>query len=362
MTPTAAILDTAPAEAFGPASRLAPIRKPEGFTPAVQRWSAKLPGRVLRVAFFGAQAPDAAGIAASGFHGWVEAALVRHPHRPSVHDHAIHRDGAGLLNHVAAAYWVDDDAFAAWSADAAVQGWWSEPARLHGPAGAWREVMHMPPERQETIYWIDYPAGLMRSPAVSIFPTPYCGYYGAMRDRLLAAATDPLDAAPGAVLQPVARTGFGQRWRVRPPGNLAVIRSANTWGRMDGDQRADYEQKLRGPLDRGMDYLRTNAVPAGCASLRMQTTTDAAGNEAAEQHALGYFLSLRHMEDWAEGHQTHAAIFGAAISRYKRYGAANQLRTWHEVFVLPDGDQLFEYANCHPGTGLLSWFDAEQVA
>jgi aldoxime dehydratase len=67
----------------------------------------------------------------------------------------------------------------------------------------------------------------------------------------------------------------------------------------------------------------------------MMRTHDEHGAEVPEDHALGHFLSLRHMERRAEGHATHAAIFGAAISRYRRCGASNQLRTWHEVFILP---------------------------
>ncbi len=362
MPPTATILDAAPPEAFGAAERIAPIRKPPGFVPAVQRWSVRLPGPNLRVAFFAAQALDAGAIAASPFPGWVSSALQGHPHGPTALDHARFRDDAGFINHVVAAYWVDHARFSVWSADAAVAAWWADAARLAGDVGVWREVLTVPPERQETIYWIDYPAGLMRSPDVAVFPTPYCGYYGAMRDRLPLAATDPLDAPPGTSLDQTDRGGFGQRWRVHPPGNLAVIRSANTWGAMDAEQLADYHQRLRGPLDRGMAYLRQNPGGTGCALLRMQQTTDADGTPQPEAHALGYFLSLRHMEGWAEGHSTHAAIFGAAIARYKRYGSANQLRTWHEVFVLPEGGQLLEYTNCHPATGLLPYFAADRLA
>jgi hypothetical protein len=29
--------------------------------------------------------------------------------------------------------------------------------------------------------------------------------------------------------------------------------------------------------------------------------------------------------------------------------------------VLPEGDQRFEYLNCHPDTGVLSWFEAERL-
>ncbi len=110
-----------------------------------------------------------------------------------------------------------------------------------------------------------------------------------------------------------------------------------------------------------MAYLQRPAIPTGCASLRMQTTTNPAGAATSEQHALGYFLSLGHMEAWAEGHATHAAIFDAAIARYRRYGASNQLRTWHEVYVLPEHGHRFEYANCHPSARLLPWFTGRQL-
>lgn len=359
---TATFLDAAPAEAHGPAERIAPIRKPDGFTPAVQRWSAQLPEGCaqFRVGFFGVQGDDAAAIDASPFLAWAATALRGGPDGPDTCDHARYIDAAGRLNHVVAAYWLDDTSYAAWAADAAA--WWAAPARLGAATGVWREVLRVPRDRQESIYWRDHPAGLMTSDRVAVFPTPYCGYYGAMRDRIPLAATDPLDAPADAALcaQP-PRAGFGERWRVAPPHNLAVIRSANSWGMMDAEQHADYQQRLRGPLDGGMDYLRENPLPTGCAVLRMQRKTDATGAEAPEDHALGYFLSLRHMEAWAEGHASHAAIFGAAIARYRRYGAANQLRTWHEVYVLPGGEQLFEYANCHPDTGLLPWFAGEQI-
>lgn len=67
------------------------------------------------------------------------------------------------------------------------------------------------------------------------------------------------------------------------------------------------------------------------------------------------------MEQWAEGHETHAAIFKAAITRYRTYCATNQLRTWHEVFILPSAGQRFEYLNYSPDTGLLPWFEAKRL-
>lgn len=111
--------------------------------------------------------------------------------------------------------------------------------------------------------------------------------------------------------------------------------------------------KLRAPLETGMTYLRENAGPTGCASLRYQQTCNSTGATEAEAHALGYFLSLSHLEAWAEQHPSHHTIFSAPTARYKKYGKANQLRTWHEVYVLPAEGQFFEYVNCAPQTGIL---------
>lgn len=363
--PTARLIEAAPPEAVSPPERIAPLRKPPGFTPAVQRWSFLLPpGEAgMRVAFFGAQASDEVALDDHPLHAWVRAHLVGHAAGPTCLDHARSQVGATCVEHVVCAYWVSEARFAAWEADATAEGWWRDPARLRGAFGSWREVLRVPRDRQESIYWRDYPAGLMASPEVTVFPTPYCGYYGAMRDRIPAAATDPLDAPADVNLaHHPERVGYGEHWSIRPPHNLAVIRSANTWGRMDAGQRADYEEKLRVPLKAGMAYLTDNPLPTGCACMRWQGTMDADGGRWPEEHAHAYFLSLRHMESWAEGHATHAAIFEAAITRYRTYGPANQLRTWHEVFVLPEDGQRFEYLNCCPETGLLAWFDGDRLA
>jgi aldoxime dehydratase len=94
--------------------------------------------------------------------------------------------------------------------------------------------------------------------------------------------------------------------------------------------------------------------------MRWQRSSDSRGNLEPDEYAHAYFVSLAHLEDWSENHASHAAIFSAAIRRYRHYGAANQLRTWHEVYVLPEGGHTFDYLNCHPDTGLLPWFEGRR--
>ena len=337
------------------------LRKPKGFEPAVQRWSAAIPAKHAGyfLTFFGVQG-DAAAVAAAPLLSWLERVFAR-ADGPTVFDQARHIDEEGLVNHIVAAYWVDAAQAQSWSSSNAVSAFWDDPARLGEPCGYFRESMRVPGGRQETLYWPDFPAGLSRSKEVAIYATPFCGFYGAMRDRLLLVTTDTFENTVPEGLRRANRPTKGARLRVRPPENLAVIRSGVYWGGCDEDQRDDFLEKLRRPLDAGMQFLRDNADVTGCCSLRYQQTCDGLGTFELETHAIGYFLSLSHLEDWAERHPSHHAIFSSAIARYKKYGALNQLRTWHEVYVLPLEGSAFDYVNCSPGTGLLPWFEVEPV-
>jgi aldoxime dehydratase len=334
------------------------VRKPAGFVPAVQRWSVQFPDAcsAVHIGFFAAQAESMEVIDASGFGGW-EAQALTGPLAPVSVDYSVFTDEAGVLNRVVTGYWTDSHAFNAWCLTQRQNGWWESEARKAGPCGFWREMLTVPVERLETLYWDDYPAAL--SKVLPIEPTPYCGYFGAMRDRIPLAACDPLSAVDGNAesMRKMLRTTKGARWFITAPQNLAMIRSASFWGNCDEEQKIDYDTKLRDPLARGMDFLRKNPEESGCCSLRFQQTVEPDTGLMPETHAHGYFLELSHMEKWSEHHPSHTAIFSAAIKRYGKYGATNQLRTWHEVYVLPGHSQHFEYINCHDRTGLVNYFD-----
>jgi len=111
-----------------------------------------------------------------------------------------------------------------------------------------------------------------------------------------------------------------------------------------------------------MQFLREKPAETGCCCLRYQQTCNSRGDPAPEAYALGYLLSFSHLEQWAERHPSHHAIFSGALAQHRKYCPSNQLGIWHEVYVLPERRQPFEYLNCHPGTSLLSYLEAEQVA
>lgn len=354
-----------PAEAISPPERVTPLNLPPGFTPHAGRRSVQLPiGEPgLHIAMFGAQASEQKELADHPMHEWAKAHLLNHPNGPSCVQHGRSHQIFGSHTHAICAYWVSKEKFDAWFADPAVHAWWESSERLSGRYGAWREILNVPRNRQESFYHPGFPIGLSRSPEVTLYPTPYNGYYGSMRDRMPIAATDLLEPEEGRgelAVQP-GRRGFGEHWRVQVPQNLAVIRGGSCWGLMDGEQLENYEVNLRADVTRGMYYLMVNPIESGCASILWERWLDADGNEMPAEHAHGYFVTYKHLEKWSSGHATHASIFRSAINTYTKFGSNQQYRGWHESYVLAKEGHLFEYLNCHPQTGLLPWFDATRI-
>jgi aldoxime dehydratase len=115
-------------------------------------------------------------------------------------------------------YWIDPAAHDAWHRHPDVTHWWDDAARLNEPCGYFRECMIVPLDRQETLYWQDYPAALSKSQEVGIYPTPWCGYYGAMRDRIPIAAVDALEPAQNTLAPAATRDTKGARWHIRTHG------------------------------------------------------------------------------------------------------------------------------------------------
>lgn len=354
------MLDAVTLQAPPSIPRVLPMRKPSGHIPPVPRWRVDLgcEWRLLTMLYAGAQAPDDAALDASGFRLWLEAQW-RAEGGPYSWEWSRYMDAAGYVNLVCVAYWVDEDRFARWQGAAGYEGWWrGEP----DGGGRFRELMRVPPERLENNYSKpDHKLGFARFEPSGFVRHEETGYWGAMRDRIPLSAADPFDPPPGAAMRPQPWRGPGRRWRIEVPGNLAVIRSGQHWEDCEGEQLDNYLRNLQPALEAGMRHLVETPVASGCCCLRYMHNLGPDGSPRRESYALGYFLSLAHLERWSETHPTHHAIYFRAIDTAKRYGPHRQLRTWHEVFVLPAEGHEFEYVDCHEGTGLLPWFEARRL-
>lgn len=348
-------------EIENPAStRRYPMNKPDGFVPAVQRYSAVLPEDVsgLRVLYLGAQSDSGDMAACLSFLNEAQG-LFRAEHGPVHFDFARFEDPQGYTTVIAIAYWKNPSAYQKWQASQPVRDWWTDPAKTRGALGYFWEGFATSVDHTETITFKEYVRGLSACPMSKVMAMGESGYWGAARDRLSATANDQLAPSVPTIQTTDANSNSrGQRISITPPQNFVIIRSGASWADCGDEQLQSYRKNIKPKLDAGMEYLRNNPVNTGCYSLRQVDVITIDGKPQKEDFCVGYFRSLEDLEIWAVDHPTHLAIYTRAMAERKKYGERLEFRTYHEVFVLDHDRDVFEYVNCHPHTGLLPFFRA----
>jgi aldoxime dehydratase len=330
--------------------RTRPNRMPVGFEAPYPAWMARYEegAAPLVMAYFGAQQlallpPDALAP--------IKAMLPVQP-APTYWLEAQCHDGAGFDTRIIIAYWHNAESFAGWRRASGFDSWWADPVRETEPLGRFLEVVAPPMDRLEVAYSPpDHPEGAAHLQSrVSSCPVAEHAYWGSARDRIPASQTDSMegDAAPLTALRQ------GARVHLEPGRNVCMIRSGQDWTDTAGEERLIYLGQVRPKLIEGMTYLRDEGLPIGCFSCRFMQVLDGAGAATERTFGQAYFSSLGALEQWAEHHPTHLAIFGTFMQVMAPLGDAMQLRLWHEVMVLPDQAQSFEYINCHDRTGLMA--------
>lgn len=261
-------------------------------------------------------------------------------------------DSTGHAQIIATGYWLSPDGLSAFFDKPAFQACWTRNSGPGAGIGVFREVFNVPMPNFETLHsGTDHLAGVAHARKGISDPMMKHAYWGSMRDRIPASAGDRFD--------PDGETGIERsapgRMVVRPGHNMAVIRSGQDLGAAAGMERQEYFDDIEPVLQAGMDFLRDDGrTEVSCHDCRFMTMLDADGNPTDHTYGLAFFRSLADLENWAENHPTHLAIFGAFLDFAPRYGPEMRSRFWHEVSVLPSGNQFAEYINCASGTGLTS--------
>ncbi|KPX23600.1 Aldoxime dehydratase [Pseudomonas amygdali pv. dendropanacis] len=269
---------------------------------------------------------------------------------PDTHDLTHHTDNQGYQNFIVVGYWRDPGAHCRWLRSAQVDGWWSSDERLADGLGYFREIVAPRAEQFETLYAFkeDLPGvgALMNGISDEIEEH---GYWGSARDRFPVSQTDWMQ--PGGELQVIAGDpAKGGRVVVRGHDNIALIRSGQDWVAAGEKERELYFNELLPPLQDGMDFLRDQGQALGCYSNRFVRNIDLDGNLLDIAYDIGHWRSLDKLERWAESHPTHLRIF---TTFFRVATSLDKLRLYHEVSVSDASQQVFEYINCHPQTGMM---------
>ncbi|ORL08272.1 phenylacetaldoxime dehydratase family protein [Prescottella equi] len=269
---------------------------------------------------------------------------------PPHHDVTHHVDNQGYDNYMVVGYWRDPAQFCRWLRSPDVTDWWESEDRLTDGLGHFREIISPRTDQFETLY-----AFRDRLPGVGAVMDGVSGdinehgYWGSMRERFPLSQTDWMQAS-GDLRIVSGDPAQGGRVLVTGHDNIALIRSGQDW-REAGDKERDlYLEEILPTLQSGMDFLRDHGQAVGCYSNRFVRNVDLDGNLLDESYNIGHWQSLDKLERWAESHPTHLRIF---TTFFKVATELDKLRLYHEVSVSDRADQVFEYVNCHPATGML---------
>jgi aliphatic aldoxime dehydratase len=269
---------------------------------------------------------------------------------PGNHDLTYHLDNQGYGNFIAVGYWRDPAAYHRWLLSAPVADWWGDEARLNEGLGYFREVIAPRAEQFETLYAFkdDLPGVGAVMDGISGEIEEH-GYWGSARDRFAISQTDWMQ--PTSELQVISGDpAKGGKVVVRGHDNLTLIRSGQDWVEAGEEERALYFNEMLPPLQDGMNFLRDEGQALGCYSNRFVRNIDLDGNLLDIAYDIGHWRSLDKLERWAESHPTHLRIF---TTFFRVIGGLSKLRLYHEVSVADGSQQLFEYINCHPQTGMM---------
>ena len=191
--------------------------------------------------------------------------------------------------HIVAAYWVDRGSRDAWLAEPHVSWWWERRRAALRADRLFPRELTVPVERQESIVLAGLSGGVEPFSEVALYPTPYCGYYGAMRDRIPARRCDDVLELPGS---PICRTADPRDARSPAGGSRRRQSRGDPLRRLLGALRPGARPKT---ICANLGHRWSAAWPScarvprrpAAASLRFQQTCDAAGPPQLETHALG---------------------------------------------------------------------------
>jgi aldoxime dehydratase len=278
------------------------------------------------------------------------AASLSLPDGPLSHDLTHHTDNSGYDNLMIVGYWKDPAAYCRWLRTPEVIEWWSSEDRVSDGLGYFREIVAPRAEQFETLYGFrdELPGVGAVMDSISDEIEEH-GYWGSMRDRFPISQTDWM--APCGELTVIAGDpAKGGRVVVQGHDNIALIRSGQDWADAGDDERSLYLNEILPTLQAGMDFLRDSGKDLGCYSNRFVNYIDLDGNFLNLSYNIGHWRSLEKLERWAESHPTHLRIF---VTFFRVATSLSKLRLYHEVSVSDAKDQVFEYINCHPQTGML---------
>jgi len=328
-----------------------PMHMAEDWTPPVPAWSSDVKaGSRAEVLYVGIQNPTSQALET------LNKIMASLP--PKGCDLAMFTDRAGHKNYTMIAYFENSAQHVQWEDASGFSAWWDDDAHLIADYGLWMERYAFAPGQFETLISSpDGREGIARQFKDSVGPIREHGYWGGMEDRIPNSKPGAFDPVFDDMPPVKTEDTRGKRIVLKGPKNLCLIRSGQDFTSVKADELAEYNKDIEPHLSAGLKFLGDNPG-TGCFDSRYMTHCDAQGKKLGKTFGMQVFLSISHLQKWAQFHPTHLAIFNSFQNMAMQREGQFDLRLWHEVAVMDEGDSYAEYINCDPMTGLLPFAHA----
>ncbi|KAL2812722.1 heme-containing dehydratase protein [Aspergillus granulosus] len=363
------------------ADRIYPLARPKGHRPPMERWKLEFEDGQTRIhtAYIGVQRHDldtstviSFGKAMKAIQTWLDAIAL--DERPAFENFEFLEGDDEPESVLWVCYWSNSTSYENCIQQLNLTDIYTSIGRPKA-VGVWLERFTTPTSRLETNYsGLDYLPGLAKLPGSSPIEHTLTAYWGAARDRIPDSGHDLFSQQSEETTNPPLDipAGLGQCLSgSNVYDNLVHIRSGQFWKHCSDIETSAYETTLEPTLLAGLRYLWENRTDSGAMGLRFlrnlhTLSFNISGNgareptPAKETSAAGFFRNLSDLEKWAKRHPSHLAIFNGAIAHAKSFGDGRKFRTWHEVSILKRGEASFEYVNCLPKTGVISFMKLDR--
>jgi aldoxime dehydratase len=328
-----------------------PVHMPYNWEPPVSAFSADMPSESRAILLYiGIQSPTSQSL--SELNEIIAASELKN------HDLAMFTDRAGKTNYVLVVYFASSPEHVAWEDVSNFNTWWESDKHLNADYGLWMERYSYERGQFETLFSSpDSPEGVCRQFGATIGPIREHGYSGAAEDRIPNSGHDKLRTLYQAMPEPKVIESHGKRLVLKGPKNVCVIRSGQDFTTVEGSELDTYTKHIEPALAKGLKFLGENSE-TGCFESRYMQHCEPDGAKINKTFGMQVFLSISHMIEWAKSHPTHLAIFNSFQNMAERLEGQFNLRLWHEIAVMDEGDSYAEYVNCHPQTGFLPFAHA----
>jgi hypothetical protein len=359
------------------ADRVYPLARPKGHKPPMERWKLEFPDNQSQIhtAYLGIQRHDSSSSTSTSFlesikamQTWLD--IIDLNERPAVERFEFLEGDDEPESVLWVCYWLDSLAYENCIQQLRLTDIYNRIERPKA-VGLWLERFTTQTTRLETNYsGLDYLPGLAKLPGFKPVEHTLTAYWGAARDRIPDSGHDLFARQSEEVIAPPVSipAGVGQHFSgSNAYDNLVHIRSGQFWENCSETESSAYETTLQPTLRAGLRYLwenrTSNKPPAplnSSANGAPDPNPEPQRESAKETSAAGFFRNLSDLEKWAKRHPSHLAIFNGAIAHARTFGENRKFRTWHEVSILKRGEASFEYVNCLPRTGVISYLQLDR--